>query len=869
KKAAEAAKQTTDAVKSGNLNGMGKTGQIIGSIARVISTVASLVGAALGIFNTITIGEILNGEDKKFAAQLAEGNNQFRLLGKINGRVTRLEKKNKILDDNIRTTGLRAQQAFTNSVKARELGNNALYEARQGRAKLEAKINSIQANVNKSLADTNAKFSTLNSQFQNLIKQVTGNAQATIQNTINQIQAKLNSQATQLNNQAAQINNLNNQIKQINVKPQQINEQKIIDTAVAKATTQATAQATTAVKNIVEPQIGEIRTANQTLKVDFASFKAAYNTTQYASEIKDSALANQDKVLFGSISAIADKIGAIQNQINLLRNGQSNSILPSVLAALRAKVDALEKQLVQVQQQNTLQDQKIQQQDQKLQQQNQMNQQGLNVLNNIAPLVALIPGLNSKIDQIPVKVSNAIVPSINQIPDKVGDVIIPEIVPNVDTAICNSVAQGCLSQMQNNIQQLYPKPIDIANTVKANLAGDLANLAANFPPINGSIDCHDCITGATVPLPYAGLGLYGIQSQIEQVSNQIETISKAICRSYRILGGNSWFSGETDTVVNFKVNPEAEIKKKVKLSYRESNSPQADITTQTVQASNLPDLLYTINAASWRRQGLHKLPVEAPPTMFHPNITRNPVNGEIVGMKDWQPFEYVKIPDLISYDTYQLAQFKSVFGEFPITFDAEIEENGKIVKKQVVVDNIPDALNELMGVGLTLQDDLEVNTQLGVKTATELLACKNSSLITQDICLANMKYLGYQVNRKAKTIPVLFTPGTQNLADFMKESKQNIIGYEHRSGHLEFRLNTLEVSAGITKAALTRYPTDEIPGSIIGKDALARIKASDEDWLQFLKMMNNPTGDLKIDDTPQPVVEDITNKVKNDLGKLQ
>ncbi|MHC5831751.1 MAG: collagen-like triple helix repeat-containing protein, partial [Nostoc sp.] len=46
-----------------------------------------------------------------------------------------------------------------------------------------------------------------------------------------------------------------------------------------------------------------------------------------------------------------------------------------------------------------------------------------------------------------------------------------------------------------------------------------AGIAANFPPIAGEIFSHNCVTDQTETNPYAGLGLYGLQAQIQQVSN--------------------------------------------------------------------------------------------------------------------------------------------------------------------------------------------------------------------------------------------------------------------------------------------------------------------------------------------------------------
>ncbi|MEH2198643.1 collagen-like triple helix repeat-containing protein, partial [Nostoc sp.] len=398
-------------------------------------------------------------------------------------------------------------------------------------------------------------------------------------------------------------------------------------------------------------------------------------------------------------------------------------------------------------------------------------------------------------------------------------------------------------------------PEEITNAITA-------GIAANFPPIVGEIFTHNCVTNQTEAYPYGGLGLYGLQAQIQQVSNQLELVSKTICRTYRIVGGNDWFEGEN---LNLRFNPEQTIKSQIKSCYQESATSQADITPQTVQVQNLPQMLYSLQAVTWRREGLHKLPVDAAPSLM-PHITRNPATGDIAAIRDWQPQEYQKISDAVSFSAYQLAQTKAFMGEFPLTITINTEEG----EKQIYMDNVSDALAELVGISLLTHNDLEINTQLGVKTLIEVGATKNASLITQDVALSNAKYLGYQLNKVPKSVKTLFTPGEQDIKAFLKESDQQIITYTHRNGHLEHKLNTLLISAGITKAALTGFaaPGDDVMGSIIAKSALGQFTENADDWRKFLELLNSPPGDMKIDGIPQLVIEDITARVQEHLSKL-
>jgi hypothetical protein len=240
-------------------------------------------------------------------------------------------------------------------------------------------------------------------------------------------------------------------------------------------------------------------------------------------------------------------------------------------------------------------------------------------------------------------------------------------------------------------------------------------------------------------------------------------------------------------------------------------------------------------------------------------------------MRDWNKAEYIKLTDNISFDAYQYGQFKSVMGQFPMEITVNVEENKKIVEKKLKVDNVSDGIAELLGLGLTIKDDLELNTQMAMKGMVEISATKNATIITQDIAKANAKYLGYQMTQSPKQVQTLFTPGTENVRDFLKESSQQIISYQHRNGHLEHKLNTLLISAGITKAALTNQvrPGDGIMGGTIAKEALAKLKAGEDDWNLFLKLLREPVGGLKVDGVPLLEVEDLTEQLKEYLKKLQ
>lgn len=439
--AAETAKTFAENAKGGKWGKLGKLGKFV--IAANVAMAA--IAYILSIKNSWDIQDLQNAAVNIWETQADEFRRNWDFLRKqatkindLNKQFSKIEKQQKVNDENVRRYGLETKLAFNNTVKARELAeesrkmaNNALYEIREGRKILEAKIQKIDTDVKAKIADLTTKYN-------NVTNQIKTTVENSVKNAISQLQNGLNNANSQINNLKSQVTSLSNKGQQ----PQQINPE-VVKTIAAQATSAAVAT--------IRPDIQRLETQNQSLIINLKSFRDAENFKNLAQDVQIQALATRDTVLAGAISALG-------GEINSLRTTKINNNLNISDTTARVKIDQLTTQLQQLQQfQQQLQQQntafdantktqldqlkvQVNTQQQQLQKLNndvfreqQMNQEGINKLNQITLAIGALTttaiGIKGVVDAIPRN-------TINQ--------LTPQIPPLVEQGICNSTRGGCM-----------------------------------------------------------------------------------------------------------------------------------------------------------------------------------------------------------------------------------------------------------------------------------------------------------------------------------------------------------------------------------------------------------------------------------------
>ena len=152
-----------------------------------------------------------------------------------------------------------------------------------------------------------------------------------------------------------------------------------------------------------------------------------------------------------------------------------------------------------------------------------------------------------------------------------------------------------------------------------------------------------------------------------------------------------------------------------------------------------------------------------------------------------------------------------------------------------------------------------VSVNFLMRLASELIATKNATLITQDYVRANAAFIGYRGNPKKREINYSFNPTKlDTLDEFLQESKGFIVGWDEEDKEsLVSYLQKIVYSAGIIKAVFMRSPKQL---DILRKELLNmadKSNATDEkEWKSILEFLNDPNGFFNRDGAPQPRVRD-------------
>ena len=328
-------------------------------------------------------------------------------------------------------------------------------------------------------------------------------------------------------------------------------------------------------------------------------------------------------------------------------------------------------------------------------------------------------------------------------------------------------------------------------------------------------------------------------------------------RSHNILGGNLWFKDDESRAAKLRSRVEADISSFRTIfeaaENKDPNTPAPGVDPSDVdalkvgeyEALDITDLMSAYIATVYYRGGFHGYPTEVPQTLL--------------GYTDADPPETIR--DLSSYLDWFIRQFDALVGNFPIKIrveDIDPLTPGNQVK-EIELPNISEALAEMYGMNIGTSVNADVSVNFLMRLASEMIATKNSSLITQDYVRANAAFLGYKGNPARREINYSFDPAKLgSLDEFLKESKGYVVGWEEddKESVVGF-LQRIVFSAGIIKAAFFRDNKrlaelqKEIESMMSGDKV-----ATDAEWNAILALINSPTEYFNKDSIPKPRVRE-------------
>ncbi|MBW4474058.1 MAG: hypothetical protein KME45_27340 [Stenomitos rutilans HA7619-LM2] len=348
---------------------------------------------------------------------------------------------------------------------------------------------------------------------------------------------------------------------------------------------------------------------------------------------------------------------------------------------------------------------------------------------------------------------------------------------------------------------------------------------------------------------------FEVMANIQSAQCQIQRHTE---RSYNVLGGDIWFKDPEGRTPEYKVKLERRLKE-VGTVFGFPAIPDEDPTAVAIEEEqarltgqpipgqvkikNLVSLINLYTSNLYHRAGYQGLPASVPKTLL--------------GYTDNDDPEIIQ--DFATYFVWFVKQVDGLIGKFPINITIEdvdpLTEGNQT--KQVELPNISEALAEMYGLNISSSVNGDVAVNFLMRLASEVIATKNSSLITQDYVRANAAFLGYKGNPARREINYSFDAAKLgSLDEFLNESKGYVVGWEEddKESIVGF-LQRIVFSAGIIKAAFFRDKNrlaelqKEIESMMTGDKT-----ASDAEWEALLALINGPTNYFNKDSIPQPRV---------------
>ena len=444
--------------------------------------------------------------------------------------------------------------------------------------------------------------------------------------------------------------------------------------------------------------------------------------------------------------------------------------------------------------------------------------------------------INTKADEILNKLKNLSSPDLKEINRKLTQII--SILRGLQTSLNTKL--GGLGDLFNKIPDLG----EILSTVrkiyqKAIIIDDIYRIIKNLPStINKLQSLLDRLFASVENLLSFLDDLLKLKSQINQMHTWFKELfpflknfkdsewgeqRKETTRTLNILGGSRWFKD------NQSVTPDLTLYN-LEGRLRQSGISQGLETGegQTAVNRDLIDLLNNQISIPYYRAGFQEYPAEIPKSLFSYTDNQPPQN----------------ISNYSSLFEWYLKQFDGLMGQFPIELKVKDRnsETGQDEERKVELANISEALGEMYGLNQLSTSNSSISINYLTRLATEVLACKNGIVVTQDYARANANYLGYKGNPKVRKIQSNFDiENTDTINDFLQNTEMRVQGWQGSDPNsVDEYLSKIMFSASIIKEMFMRSGDDQMEQLKQEFENLASTKDDDEKWQAFLQALNNP-----------------------------
>jgi hypothetical protein len=328
-----------------------------------------------------------------------------------------------------------------------------------------------------------------------------------------------------------------------------------------------------------------------------------------------------------------------------------------------------------------------------------------------------------------------------------------------------------------------------------------------------------------------------IDDRLEAIEEKLEEGDQYSKRSYKILGGDTWFSGGGENPI-LQDAFESSLKGAANSwGFGTQSEPQASV-------NSLPNLLRLYQSILYHRQGLHQFPAQTPSTLLAYSDGADPITHNDFG----------------DYFAWYVRQFDALMGQWPIKLtieDIDPLQPGNQTK-DIELPNLSEAIAEIYGLDQVSSTNAGVSVNFLMRLAAELIATKNATLITQDYVKANAAWMGYKGNPARREVQYNFNPDNLNSLDgFLQEKAGYIQGWEENDPEsLVGFLQRLMFAAGIIKSVFFR--DKDLLGQF-GREIESLTQGdsftTDEQWDRIIQLINDPDSPFNQGQIPKPNVD--------------
>ncbi|MBD2090975.1 hypothetical protein H6F67_14055 [Microcoleus sp. FACHB-1515] len=285
-------------------------------------------------------------------------------------------------------------------------------------------------------------------------------------------------------------------------------------------------------------------------------------------------------------------------------------------------------------------------------------------------------------------------------------------------------------------------------------------------------------------------------------------------------------------------NPEDFVKAMGNQTYANFDDPK------DVQVGTMPQLLAAIMATNYFRSGLQRLPATVPTQLAESNNNTT------------------KIQDAMSWNEWEIKQMDGLLGAFPLPIKYK-DSSGET--KEIKLQNVSEALAEIVGIALSLNADTDVLISLGFKGVLEAIGARIAATTATDYASANAEYLGYRTKQERREVKVSVNTGTTNMKEALEETIRVVpkIKFDGKTDQQEL-FDRILVACEIIKSVFYRgwNMGDPLPGDRI-REERGQDGNSEVDWNSFKSALENPAEGQVAPNLPKPDLRDIATPPPN------